>query len=615
MAYTSPAFKRDGNPVSAGNKNATALAAAAMHAAALKRKHQHTLNKEAAEYYAVVIAAVIALFTIFHWARLLYSRYASKSVKQYGVMKAQVAVTRKVRHVLVQRIPGFTSIGHAFLVTIFILLNILSLFIDMDFTSILPFAKRLGWMAISNISFVTFLALKNTPLAFLTASSYEKLNCLHQIAGYTTVILALLHGICISSGFIKVKLVSILHEHEQIFGITAGVALFIMMTFALVARRLRYEVFYASHVAMFITLIVTIGFHQPRLAQKGVFSIIFAGSIWAADRILRGMRILWYSYDNRATITPLPQGGTRIVLRRSLSRATPGTHCFLWLPQIRLLETHPFTIVNNSQASLELVISAYDGFTKDLHNYALKNSDAILRASIDGPYGTVPNFSKTADRVILVAGGSGASFTFGIALDMIEKLGQKPGPTIEFIWTVREQETLTWFSKELALLRASPRVNIILHSTRLSPVTPATSPIWDVKTNSSDPSPISPDSPIDVEKQPPSLSYIKTSALTNTIRQADPVPKDVEKKPIISNSTSSTPQGATKSVIPVAVLPGRPDIDGIIRHLVAKSGDEERIVIAACGPDELMRSVRRTATNSIKAKGPSIELHCEQFGW
>lgn len=54
-----------------------------------------------------------------------------------------------VRHILTHRAPGFTSIGHAVLVVFFLLLNILFLFIHMDFASILPFAKRLGWYVLS----------------------------------------------------------------------------------------------------------------------------------------------------------------------------------------------------------------------------------------------------------------------------------------------------------------------------------------------------------------------------------------------------------------------------------------------------------------------------------
>ncbi|KAL5331823.1 hypothetical protein ACEPPN_001361 [Leptodophora sp. 'Broadleaf-Isolate-01'] len=604
MAYTPSSSSPGGNnATAAGGKNATAIAAAARKAAALKRAHQRIISEEAVKHYAIAIAAVIVMFTIFHWSRFLYSRHASKGVKKSGIMKAEVSVARMVRHILTHRAPGFTSIGHAVLVVFFLLLNILFLFIHMDFASILPFAKRLGWMAIANIAFVTFLALKNTPLAFLTAYSYERLNILHQVAGYTTVIFSLLHGIFISIGFIKIKMVTMLQEHEQTFGITAGVAMFVLMTFALLVRRIRYEVFYVSHIAMFIILIVMISFHQPHIAEKGAIATIFAGSIWASDRILRGMRVLWYSYDNRASITPLAHGGTRIILRRSPSRAVPGTHCFLWIPKIRLIETHPFTIVSNSPMSLELVISAYDGFTNDLHNYAMKNPDAILRASIDGPYGAIPNFSKTADKVILIAGGSGASFTFGIALDMIKKLGSKPKPIIEFIWTVREQETLAWFSKELAQLHASPRVNITLHSTRPSYTGSPASPIDGT-------SPISPTSPLDIEKQ---LSFASSSPFAT--RHPDPFPIDIEKTPVIAHGGPSNPWDSSTSVTSVAVLPGRPNIDVLIRDLVSKAGNDERIAIAACGPDDLMWCVRKTATNCIKVKGPSIELHCEQFGW
>ncbi|PVH81985.1 hypothetical protein DL98DRAFT_621553 [Cadophora sp. DSE1049] len=602
MAHN-PSTSSPGGNSTAGGKNATAIAAAARKAAALKRAHQRIISEEALEHYAIALAAVIVLFTMFHWSRFLYSRYASKGVKKSGAMKAQVSVARMVRHILTHRVPGFTSIGHAVLVLFFLLLNILFLFIHMDYASILPFAKRLGWMAIGNIAFVTFLALKNTPLAFLTAYSYERLNILHQVAGYTTVISSLLHGIFISIGYIKINMLYKLQEQVQTYGITAGVAMFVMMTFALLVRRIRYEVFYVSHIAMFIILIVMVGLHQPHIAEKGAIAVIFAGSIWSCDRILRGLRVLWYSYDNRATIIPLAHGGTRIILRRSPSRAVPGTHCFLWIPKIRLIETHPFTIVSNSPTSLELVISAYDGFTNDLHNFAMKNPDAILRASIDGPYGAIPNFSKTADKVILIAGGSGASFTFGIALDMVKKLGSKSKTTIEFIWTVREQETLAWFSKELAQLRASPRVNITLHSTRPSYTGSPASPVDGT-------SPTSPTSPLDIEKQ---LSFASTTPFAT--RHPDPFPIDLEKTPVITHGGPSNPWDSSTSVTSVAVLPGRPKVDVLIREIVAKATDEERIAIAACGPDDLMWCVRKTATNCIKVKGPSIELHCEQFGW
>lgn len=98
--------------------------------------------------------------------------------------------------------------------------------------------------------------------------------------------------------------------------------------------------------------------------------------------------------------------------------------------------------------------------------------------------------------------------------------------------------------------------------------------------------------------------------MSTTSARFDHFPVDVEKHNIsltnIMHEWDSTPHG---------VLPGRPDVETLIRNLVALAGDDERIAIAACGPETLMWTVRRTATSCIKVKGPSIELHCEEFGW
>jgi predicted ferric reductase len=294
-------------------------------------------------------------------------------------------------------------------------------------------------MAIANVAFITFLALKNTPLAFLTAYSYERLNPLHQAAGYITIIYVFLHAPMQCVQFTRLHLNEFLLEMEQIHAITATSALLVMLVFAVLVKRMRYEVFYLSHISMYIIFIINMAFHQPIVANKVIIITVVAGSMRSLDRLLRAWRLLWYGYGNRATLVPLPHGGTRIVLHRVPTRAIPGNHCFVWIPEIRAFETHPFTIVSKSPSSIELVVAAYDGFTDDLHNFAVKHPDASLRASFDGPYGTVTNFAKCADKVMLIAGGSGASFTFGVALNMVRELSDNlPKPKIDFIWTVRE---------------------------------------------------------------------------------------------------------------------------------------------------------------------------------
>jgi predicted ferric reductase len=224
-------------------------------------------------------------------------------------------------------------------------------------------------------------------------------------------------------------------ERTQVAGIVAGFAMVTILGTVLLLRKLRYEVFYVVHIVMFMLILITVRMHRPELATKTLIIVIFAASIWGLDRILRFMKISLFSFGNTVTINPLPHGGTRIVLRRSPRCTVPGSHCFLWVPGIRMAETHPFTVV--STAPLEFVIAACDGFTRDLHAFALKYPGRSLRASIDGPYGVIPDFNR-ANKILLIAGGSGASFSLGVAADIVRKLGDSTTTVIEVVWVVKE---------------------------------------------------------------------------------------------------------------------------------------------------------------------------------
>lgn len=294
-------------------------------------------------------------------------------------------------------------------------------------------------MAAGNLTLVVFLALKNTPLAILTSYSYERLNPLHQYAGIATVIYMILHSTIYCSYFINRGLISILKQPLVTAGIVLGFAMFTTALEALVLRRFQYELFYVIHVSLFIAIVVALGFHQPEVdeEQLAIIACVVA-AMWLLDRLIRLGRILYNGINNQATIHPLPNGGTQILLSKPLPFALPGAHCYVWLPKIRLFETHPFTIV--ATGPTELIVNSYDGFTKDLHAYATKNPGATIKASLDGPYGTFPD-PTDFDKVVLVAGGSGATFTFGIASNMLQRMPEHSDKEIDFIWAVKERGT------------------------------------------------------------------------------------------------------------------------------------------------------------------------------
>lgn len=286
------------------------------------------------------------------------------------------------------------------------------------------------------MALVIFLALKNTPLAFLTAYSYERLNCLHQVAGCTLFIAMVLHAALYTSYFnAQGNMYTIFADRGQIAAIVAGFAFLSIVFSALVIRRFWYELFYVTHISSWIIAVIGVGFHQPEFGHKILIVTLLAASMWLLDRIIRASRLLYYSANNEVTLHPLPDGGTKIVMKKAPSRVKAGKHCFVWIPAIRKFETHPFTVHRSSP--VEFTVKARNGFTSDLHKYAVAHPGAALKASVDGPYGTFPD-PMEFDKIVLIAGGGGATFTFGLAVNVLERMKDDSPKNIVFIWAVKK---------------------------------------------------------------------------------------------------------------------------------------------------------------------------------
>ena len=511
-----------------------------------------------------------------------------------------------------------------------------------------------------------FLALKNTPLAFLTAYSYERLNCLHQISGYTMFLSMVIHAVTYTGYFANKDKLWILVEKEQIAGIISGFAFLSVTVSAMVLRRAWYELFYVVHVSFFIVGTICACFHRPEFSGKAIIAFLFAASLWVADRLIRLSRALYYASNNTASLYPLPNGGTRVVIKKVSTRSVPGKHFFIWIPAVRLFEMHPFTIVGTQP--LEFFINSHNGFTRELHRFALANPGVSLRASVDGPYGTFPD-PMEYDKVVLIAGGSGASFTFGLAVNLLERMTETSTKSIVFIWAVRQHgksnhsvlhyhqkkktwstdpspsDNITWFTQHLETLRRhdhSGKVNISLYVTR-SPVSPegrlnpqgpymedddahAASSYSSLRASPTEFSP-------DAEKQAngnrvslPPIAHQK-STLSDDIEKDlvheskeyydhngkgkgthDDTPLDAPEEAVLKQKS----QGALRTP---RVTAGRPDTATMIREIVSSTPASQRVLVAACGPQGLMKVTRDTTAKVIRASGPAVELHCEQFGW
>ncbi|KAK6951304.1 hypothetical protein Daesc_007835 [Daldinia eschscholtzii] len=595
--------------VSAASASSAAAAAAAEAAAEAEFyayiAERQVRNARVLVHYAAGLSALIGLFIIGHWLHLIAIRLGWY---RKPIFLPFVVIARVSRRTFIQSLPGFTSVGHAVLVTGYVALNVLFSFYDVDYSMATDLCARFGWMATGNMVLVVFLALKNTPLAIFTAYSYERLNVLHQIAGYTTLLYTILHAAIYTAYFLDEGRVYVLQLDIVTAGIILGFALLFSVLAGMTLRHIQYELFYVIHVALFIVIVVTMGLHRPNFnPDKTLYATVIIGALWFADRLIRFCRLVYNSINNEANVYALPNGGTRIVLKKPLLRARPGKHCYVWLPRIRAFETHPFTIV--ASEPMELIINTYSGFTRALHKYALDNPGASLKVSVEGPYGTLPD-PMDFDRVVLVAGGSGATFTFGMAADMLARMSENSRQRIDFIWAVKGHENLTWFTQHLQNLSShvhAPQIALKLHLTRFSP-----SP------------PINRDDSIERRSASVASADIKPSNLERGIDHsaisapgssaATRYESDKEEKDMGAMRHLEIPSAATSTTM-LPIIHGRPDTEAEIRAAVKSLSKDQRVLIAACGPSSLTKMVRDIGASYIKVDGPAVEVYCEQFSW
>lgn len=123
-----------------------------------QRKNEHMMKM-----YAAALCGLVALFVVFHWTRWLCVR-AERSWRPLATLgRPFVAIeryvpysnfritactdgfyTRFVRSLLVRKVPGFKSAGHALLVTTYVVANVAVGFTNVDASSKANFASRFG---------------------------------------------------------------------------------------------------------------------------------------------------------------------------------------------------------------------------------------------------------------------------------------------------------------------------------------------------------------------------------------------------------------------------------------------------------------------------------------
>ncbi|KAF8897417.1 hypothetical protein BD779DRAFT_1608032 [Infundibulicybe gibba] len=454
---------------------------------AADRRVRDEKNANYVKGFWLLLATIIAVLM---FIRIL--RYILRP-RQYSSEPQQARQCFALHRLLMAIVTGFNAVAFRWTITIgpkstasvselvfiigYMVTAFIFLLIDTRDLQAMFWEDRAAHLASCQLPLIVALSGKNNIISFLTGVGHEKLNVLHRAAARTCLILLWIHaatrvtsGLPTSFGF----------DHGWMRSGALGLTAFSLATILSLRpiRQMVFEFFLVSHIILIFIFLISAFFHTR---ETGFGSYIWpALMIWASDRFLRIARML---FNNRfwdrsnpehsiAIVKLLSDDTIRLTLRRRCMWK-PGQHAYVTLPTISSIptEAHPFTIATiptaipgTDDVEVGFLIRGRAGFTKRLREYAIRNPNSTVPALIDGPYGCPPDL-RMFSTCILIAGGSGVSYTLPLLLNLIQDRlagGNSAVRRIVFVWAVRDGGHLLWISEVLTQALASAPPSLVI---------------------------------------------------------------------------------------------------------------------------------------------------------
>jgi len=286
-------------------------------------------------------------------------------------------------------------------------------------------AGRLTGLFGAYLLLLQILSLARLPF-FEWVAGFDRLTALHRINGKVCLGLILAHIALITSGYallskipIGTQLAVFVTGYHAMVAAVIGTALLILVvvtSVVIVKRRLRYETWYAVHLAAYVGALLT-WFHQiptgmvvfsnPLVTMLWTGLYVFTLQLVIIFRFLQPALRSWLHQLRVAEVVPEGEGvvSIRIVGRHLEYLNAHAGQFFQWrfLDRHRWWESHPFSLSEAPDGrSLRITI-------KDLGDFS-RRAGLIrpgTRVIAEGPFGSFTVGARIGDRVALIAGGVG----------------------------------------------------------------------------------------------------------------------------------------------------------------------------------------------------------------
>jgi NAD(P)H-flavin reductase len=354
---------------------------------------------------------------------------------------------------------------------------------------------RMGDAASANLP-VLFLCITMTDtISVITGLAPYKVNFIHRWLGRLIYCMLIVHFSLLISSCLSVDLGSMFVITAQIFGIIAFAAFTVLVTLSTgIIRRLSYEFFLFNHAVLVCIFLLCSIIHNGGTAVW----VIISALIFVADRSIAALRcviakrlspthcvakvralddstveVIVKMESHKYLVAKLENGHLgRLIVPYLPTFGTwkPGQFIYIRMGSVKLWQWHPFSIAAvPKDKDIRLVIRKHGGFTKALHENAVKLQQETEKDYVDipllfhGPYGGHIQPLITFENVLFVAGGSGASFTFPVALDLIQQvvfrnsikdmIGRPETCHIKLVWYIRRESDISLYHELLNKLR------------------------------------------------------------------------------------------------------------------------------------------------------------------
>lgn len=415
-----------------------------------------------------------------------------------------------------------------------------------------------------------------SPIAFLFQTSHEEINKWHRSLGRIIITLLLLHAAFYLNYFIHMgTLVNRLSSKVPFIGALA-IAMFLLLgtTSLATIRRWSYRVFFVLHLVIGITVMPLLFFHTSHL-RIYVLEALFIFVVDIAARKLD--TITEFAIISGVPTTKL----VKIVIpvppsKLARFRAAPGQHVYLSIPSQSVPKTmstpvlhellfNPFSVADVSTTNVTLVTRTLNGPTTIALNKLATLTKAKPPLNIEGPYGSskhFPNLAENFDRILLVAGGVGATFILPIYQSLKEQLDPDSARSkLTFIWSMRSAAEATWAidPEEKSVVNNDENIEVFVTRGKFD-----------------------------------DIDHTREAVLEDGTVELDDLNRAEES-------------------IQVRGGHHRPHLQKIVDDAFSH-GKEDRVAVLVCGPVEMAKELRKHVGDWVE-KGRYVWWHDESFGW